>query len=118
MTAQFAELQDRFSELENFRLLSVSVNPEYDTPEVLKSYGDNYGADHSRWTFLTGDREKIHRLALEGFHVGTEEDPIFHSTRFILVDRVGKIRGYYISTEQIEMERLWTDAELLLDESL
>jgi protein SCO1/2 len=118
MTAQFAELQDRFSELENFRLLSVSVNPEYDTPEVLKSYGDNYGADHSRWTFLTGDREKIHRLALEGFHVGTEEDPIFHSTRFILVDRVGKIRGYYISSEKDEMERLWADAELLLDESL
>ena len=50
--------------------------------------------------------------------MGTEEDPIFHSTRFILVDRVGKIRGYYISSEKDEMERLWADAELLLDESL
>lgn len=118
MTAQFAELQDRFSEKDDFRLLSVSVNPEYDTPEVLREYGDEYGADHSRWTFLTGDRKKIHSLAWEGFHVGTEEDPIFHSTRFILVDRAGKIRGYYISTEMVEMERLWADVELLLSESL
>ena len=118
MTAQFSELQDRFSDQEDFRLLSISVNPEYDTPEVLKRYGDDYGADHSRWTFLTGDREKIRSLAWEGFHVGKEEDPIFHSTYFILVDKEGKIRGYYISSEKNEIERLWTDAELLLSGSL
>ena len=118
MTAQFSELQDRFSDQEDFRLLSISVNPEYDTPEVLKRYGDDYGADHSRWTFLTGDREKIRSLAWEGFHVGKEEDPIFHSTYFILVDKEGKIRGYYISSEKNEIERLWTDTELLLSGSL
>jgi len=118
MTSQFSELQDRFSDQEDFRLLSISVNPEYDTPEVLKRYGDDYGADHSRWTFLTGDREKIRSLAWEGFHVGKEEDPIFHSTYFILVDKEGKIRGYYISSEKNEIERLWTDAELLLSGSL
>ena len=118
MTSQFSELQDRFSDQEDFRLLSISVNPEYDTPEVLKRYGDDYGADHSRWTFLTGDREKIRSLAWEGFHVGKEEDPIFHSTYFILVDKEGKIRGYYISSEKNEIERLWTDTELLLSGSL
>ena len=118
MTAQFSELQDRFLDQEDFRLLSISVNPEYDTPEVLKRYGDDYGADHSRWTFLTGDREKIRSLAWEGFHVGKEEDPIFHSTYFILVDKEGKIRGYYISSEKNEIERLWTDTELLLSGSL
>ena len=118
MTSQFSELQDRFSDQEDFRLLSISVNPEYDSPEVLKRYGDDYGADHSRWTFLTGDREKIRSLAWEGFHVGKEEDPIFHSTYFILVDKEGKIRGYYISSEKNEIERLWTDTELLLSGSL
>lgn len=118
MTAQFADLQDRYSQSKDFRLVSISVNPEFDTPEVLKVYGDQYGADHSRWAFLTGDREEIHKLAWEGFHVGTEDDPIFHSLRFILINRTGKIHGYYISTEPEELERLRNDVKMLLSESL
>ncbi len=115
MSSQFTELQDRFSHLPYFRLLSISVNPEYDTPQVLTEYGDRYNADHSRWSFLTGDREAIHKLAVDGFHVGSVEDPVFHSTRFILVDRDGQIRGYYISSEMDEMKKLWRDVERLAE---
>lgn len=117
MTSQFTELQDRFSENPDFRLLSISVNPEYDTPAVLKEYGDRYSADHSRWSFLTGAREDIHDLAVNGFHVGSVEDPVFHSTRFILVDRKSRIRGYYISSEQEDMEKLWNDVYVLIHSS-
>ncbi|MCH8011247.1 MAG: SCO family protein [Candidatus Marinimicrobia bacterium] len=117
MTSQFTELQDRFSENPDFRLLSISVNPEYDTPAVLKEYGDRYSADYSRWSFLTGTREDIHDLAVNGFHVGSVDEPVFHSTRFILVDRQSRIRGYYISSEQEDMKKLWNDVSVLIHSS-
>ena len=117
MSGQFTELQSRFGNASDFRLLSISVNPDYDTPEVLKEYGDRYGADHDRWRFLTGKKDRIHELAVEGFKVGSVEDPIFHSTRFILLDSKARIRGYYISSELEEMQQLWRDVELLAEVS-
>ena len=117
MSGQFTELQSRFGNASDFRLLSISVNPDYDTPEILKQYGDRYGADHDRWRFLTGKKDRIHELAVEGFKVGSVEDPIFHSTRFILLDSKARIRGYYISSELEEMQQLWRDVELLAEVS-
>jgi protein SCO1/2 len=89
------------------------VNPDYDSPEILREYGGRYGANYNKWRFLTGDREAIHELAVDGFKVGSVEDPIFHSTRFILLDDKARIRGYYISSELEEMQQLWRDVELL-----
>ena len=114
MMSQYTELQDRFSNFRKLNLLSISVYPEFDTPPVLKEYGDRYKANHDKWTFLTGDRNEIHRLAVDGFQVGSIEDPVFHSTRFILVDDKAQIRGYYISTELEDMQKLWRDAEILV----
>ncbi|MFQ6616809.1 MAG: SCO family protein [Fidelibacterota bacterium] len=113
MSGQFAQFQKRFSPMRDFRLLSISVNPEYDTPAILREYGNRFGADHTRWTFLTGDPGAIHRLAVDGFHVGSIEKPMFHSTRFVLVDSKGQIRGYYISSETQEMARLERDLKSL-----
>ena len=114
MMSQYTDLQDRFSNFRKLNLLSISVYPEFDTPPVLKEYGDRYNANHDKWTFLTGDRNEIHRLAVDGFQVGSIEDPVFHSTRFILVDDKAQIRGYYISTELEDMQKLWRDAEILV----
>ena len=113
MSGQFAELQSRFSNAPDLNLLSISVNPDYDSPEILREYGGRYGANYNKWRFLTGDREAIHELAVDGFKVGSVEDPIFHSTRFILLDDKARIRGYYISSELEEMQQLWRDIELL-----
>ena len=113
MSGQFAELQSRFSNAPDLNLLSISVNPDYDSPEILREYGGRYGANYNKWRFLTGDREAIHELAVDGFKVGSVEDPIFHSTRFILLDDKARIRGYYISSELEEMQQLWRDVELL-----
>ena len=113
MSGQFAELQSRFSNAPDLNLLSISVNPDYDSPEILREYGGRYGANYNKWRFLTGDREAIHELAVDGFKGGSVEDPIFHSTRFILLDDKARIRGYYISSELEEMQQLWRDVELL-----
>ena len=115
MSSQFTELQSRFENASDLNLLSISVNPEYDTPEILREYGERYGADYDKWHFLTGDKEAIHKLAVDGFKVGSIEEPIFHSTRFILLDEKARIRGYYISSELEEMQQLWHDVELLAE---
>jgi len=94
----------------------VSVNPEYDSPAVLKKYANKYGAVHANWHFLTGAREKIKELAVESFKVGDIKDPIFHSAKFILVDRDNQIRGYYEGTETDEVKVLFKDIALLLKE--
>lgn len=109
MTSQFADIQHHFFNEKDVNLLSISVNPEYDAPPILIEYGDHYDANYDRWVFLTGDREEIHRLAAEGFHIGSMENPVFHSTRFVLLDKNARIRGYYISSELEEMQRLWSD---------
>ena len=79
MSGQFAELQSRFSNAPDLNLLSISVNPDYDSPEILREYGGRYGANYNKWRFLTGDREAIHELAVDGFKIGSVEDPIFQS---------------------------------------
>lgn len=104
---------------DELRLVSFSVDPEYDTPSTLAAYSARYDAQPERWSFLTGDREAIRDLAISGFHLGvvdaTEEDsePILHSTRFVLIDRQARIRGYYDGLDAHEVERLLADARRL-----
>ena len=101
------------------RLVSFSVDPANDTPEVLSAYAKRYNADASRWLFLTGDQATIHRLSIEGFKLavetaGTEVEPIMHSSRFVLLDRNARVRGYYSMEDEGAFERLVADARKLL----
>ncbi len=101
-------------------MVSFTVDPARDTPEVLAEYAKRYGALAERWTFLTGDKTALHELSIKGFKLavddmnGSEAEPIVHSTRFVLVDRMGQIRGYYSGTEEEELKRLSADVEKLL----
>lgn len=103
------------------RLVSFSVDPENDTPEVLTKYAAEYGADLASWSFLTGDYETIAKTAEEGFKVGLsgKADPnaehmgITHGSHLVLVDRKGVIRGYYRTREDAELDRLLADAKKL-----
>ena len=107
------------------RLVSISVDPEHDQPAVLADYAERYGAS-DRWLFLTGDRDEIHRLAGEGMHLGFDPNPplvplqegdnIFHSNRFVLVDGLGRVRGYYDSESSEDLEVLRRDLLGLLEE--
>lgn len=104
-------------------LVSFSVDPERDTPEVLARYAARYHADAKRWLFLTGKRSDLHQLLLEGFRVSVAQlspddprvvqEPIVHSDRFVLVDSRLRIRGYYRGTETESVARLLRDVEIL-----
>ncbi|MBI5092097.1 MAG: SCO family protein [Candidatus Hydrogenedentes bacterium] len=116
MTARMAKLQEQFKNQPGVRFVSISVNPEFDTPAVLAEYGKQNGANPDRWTFLTGDSNAIQKVAAEGFKFGTMDEPIMHSTRFALVDRQGRMRGSYIATDDASIRKLPNDIESLLKE--
>lgn len=94
------------------RLVSFSVDPEHDTPESLKRYASNAGADAEHWRFLTGERRAIRKLIRQGFGLPAEDDraeasvPIIQSRQLVLVDRAGRIRGYYDGLESESRDEL------------
>lgn len=116
MTLRMARLSRDLPADLPLRLVSFTVDPDYDTPEVLERYAKSFKAPES-WLFLTGGREEMHRLSKEGFKLavdasgGSEEEPILHSTRFVLVDGEGKIRGYYEAFDEESMKKLRRDLE-------
>jgi len=105
----------------DLRLVSFSVDPAYDTPDVLRTYAERLGASESGWLFLTGERQALYDLIKDGFRLSVADaepggDPnelITHSDRFVLVDRGGRIRGYYHGTEEESVNRLLADIDSL-----
>ena len=117
MSSRMATLQRDLRSEDNLRLVSISVDPEFDTREVLAKYAAQYHADEGRWFFLTGDKTAIHHLAKSGFLVGGVDDVTLHTTRFVLVDRQGRVRGYYSSSDEEDLRKLGNDARALLRET-
>ncbi|MCC6746169.1 MAG: SCO family protein [Deltaproteobacteria bacterium] len=124
LTKRMAELQQATrSHGEKLKLVSISVDPEFDQPKVLAEYAARFAADGRRWFFLTGPLEQIKGTVVQGFKVGLERkkpgsDPadLFHGSHFVLVDRASRIRGYYQATDNAPYDALLRDAERLLDE--
>jgi protein SCO1/2 len=120
ISTRMSELQ-RPLEKSEVHLVSFSVDPEKDTPEVLRAYADKLRKEPFRWDFLTGPRDAIHSLSRDGFKLGlsdgAEEDggPV-HTTRFVLVDRHGTIRGYYDALAPDAVTKLLADANHLFRE--
>lgn len=120
MTKQMTRLQWMLEDesYNDVHFLSYTVNPEHDTPEVLKSYALEQGADLSKWTFLTGDQKAIFDLGFEGYLLSTQEDELapggfLHSSMFVLLDRDRHIRGFYDGTSTKEVDDLVTDIKML-----
>ena len=114
---------------ENVGIASISIDPTYDTPEVLKDYAQAYGITHPNWNFLTGDKEEIFQLSNEGFNLYAaegmdEEDQFQHSGYFALIDQEGSIRSridengnpiiYYDGLSEEGVQMLIEDIEKLL----
>ncbi len=116
MTEEMVRLQNEFASESELRFVSFSVDPERDTPAVLSRYADDFGVDGRSWAFLTGEKTSIYQLAHEGFNLATGHrgSEILHSTRFVLVDRQGKVRGYYDSRSKANLQRLRRDIKTLL----
>ena len=116
ITKNMAKLHRIFLENDGVRLVSISVNPETDSSEILAQYARKHNADTRRWYFLTGPRDAIQSLSVKSFKIGSVEDPIFHSDRFVLVDRHSRIRGYYNGTKEEDLETLMKDILIILKE--
>lgn len=95
------------------RLVSFTVDPDNDTPPVLAAYAQRFGADASRWSFLTGAKATLNMLDQDAFKLGTIGAGMDHSTRFVLVDKKGQIRGYYGIAEGDPVAKIARDAARL-----
>ena len=114
MTGNMNLIHKSFKNDDQVRIVSISVYPEYDTPEVLKEYASRYDANTDRWHFLTGPEEDVKDVIKNGFKMGDYEDIIFHSEKFALIDQVGNIRGYYNGMKTEDVNNLKKDIIYLL----
>ncbi len=114
MALEMGKLQTKFADSPNIRFLSISVDPTNDSPKTLTEYGASIGAIPGKWNFATGDGDSIVALSEKGFKLPASTWPAEHSTRFVLVDKKGQIRGYYESTDPEWMKTLVKDIGRLL----
>jgi protein SCO1/2 len=120
ISTRMSELQKPL-EKTDVHLVSFTVDPIKDTPEVLRGYAEKLRAQSGRWDFLTGDQSVIYHLSREGFKLAVSDGsaeagvPV-HSTRMVLVDRHGEIRGYYEATDADAVTKLLADTSHLLRE--
>jgi protein SCO1/2 len=142
-SAELARLQAEFADSGDLRLVSITVDPERDTPAALAAYAEKFVADPARWWFLTGEKRAIYRLAKDGFRLGVVDPPdpagqtaalldvlspapawathgsqglIMHSSRLVLVDRAARIRAYH-QLEPDSLERLRRNLTAVLRET-
>ncbi len=125
MNRNMVDVQTEFANNPEVVILGFTVDPETDTPERLRAYGEQYGVQKGKWHYLTGDKKTIYTLARESFKLGVEEVPedqrgsehdFIHSEKFILVDKQGRIRGYFAGTHKPDVQRLMQDIYTVLEE--
>ncbi len=119
MSKEMERVNDMFRDEDRVQILSISIDPTYDTPEVLKQYADDHRAEAGKWDFLSGDKLETYELARCGFVLPTIDglgvpDDFIHSDKFILVDELGRIRGYYSGTNREDVDLLMLETKVLL----
>lgn len=121
MSDQLERVQDKFKNDSDFVILSHSVNPEGDSVSVLFDYAQKHRAIKDKWFFLTGDKKQIYDLARTSYFAtamkgdGGDNDFI-HSEQFALIDKEGRIRGFYDGTDRAEVSRLMDEVLVLMNE--
>lgn len=121
MSHQLRRVQDTFLNEKNFLILSHTVNPDHDSAEVLKIYGEKYGAVKGKWHLLTGNKKSIYDLAKYDYLVNADEtegegDLFIHSELFLLIDKEKRIRGMYDGTDSLQVNQLIKDIRTLFKE--
>lgn len=125
MNDQMRRIQFEFADNDDVRLMSFTVDPKTDTVEQMKRYSDDHGAKKGQWHFLTGSKEALYELARKSFFIlkpaeaqnlGDVGSDFIHTNNFVLVDRQGRIRGYYDGTSRMEVDELMKDMYRLLEE--
>jgi protein SCO1/2 len=113
MSSRMRQIQSATAGLPDVRLVSFTVDPAHDTPAVLAEYAKHFLAQAGRWYFLTGDQAKLDALGFKAFHLNRVDGNFDHSTRFTLIDRQGRIRGYYAFNDDDFPKRLIADVRSL-----
>ncbi|MGY6559542.1 MAG: SCO family protein [Nitritalea sp.] len=118
MSTEMERVDDAFRGDDRVQIFSISIDPEYDTPEVLREYADFHRAS-DKWHFLTGDKDAIYELARCGFILptidgGDDPEEFVHSDKFVLIDDQGRIRGYYSGTNRKDVDLLILETKVLL----
>jgi cytochrome c oxidase assembly protein subunit 15 len=115
MVVRFEELYRKFAHSDKVRLVSITVDPEVDSLPRLREYAAAHGVADDRWVFLRGEMPQVRELCENGFKVSAEL-PGMHTTKFVVVDAAGKIRGYYDYDDQTALDRLEQDVAQLVSE--
>ena len=125
MTDNMVWLQKKLKNHPEIKLLSFSVTPDIDTPEVLKKYAIEKGVDDARWNLVTGEKKDIYYLARKSYlavKTGKPEElfDMVHTENFILVDKNKRIRGFYDGTNlnQLTNDSKTKNMEQLLEDIL
>ena len=124
-SAKMAVLQGRtLDRTDGLQLVSFSVDPDYDTPEVLAEYSQRFGADPTFWRFLTGPTDQVRAVVTDGMKMfmGDAEqvetpDALMHGSHFVLIDGEMNIRGFYEVDDEKTVDTLLRDLELIRQES-
>lgn len=119
MSKEMERVNDMFREEDRVKILSISIDPEYDTPKILQEYANDHGAQAGKWDFLSGDKLETYQLARCGFVLPTIDgmgvpDDFVHSDKFVLIDEQGRIRGYYSGTNREDVDLLLLETKILL----
>ncbi|MFN8309016.1 MAG: SCO family protein [Chitinophagales bacterium] len=122
MTNQLERVQQAFIKDRNFRIISMTVDPDRDSLEALRAYAKTHGAISGRWIFLRAPKEVTYKTAKDGFYLVAKEDEdgaeaFVHSEKLTLVDYNGVIRGYYDGTDSLQVNKLMQDLVLVLRET-
>lgn len=126
MNTEMQRVQEAYKNNPDFKILSLTVDPEIDTVAQMKQYAEGHGAVKGQWHFLTGKKEDLYKLARTSFFVlkpaeaqnlGDAGSDFIHTNNFVLVDQQLRIRGYYDGTNSHEVDKLIRDIQRLLDTS-
>ena len=120
LTSNMKKVQDVFFAEEGVRLLSHSVTPVADSVAVLSAYGEANGVDPDRWWLLTGPKPEVYKLARKSYFAALDEgdggfQDFVHTENIVLVDTLGRLRGFYDGTDLDEVNRLVRDVQFALD---
>jgi protein SCO1/2 len=116
MSSRFRRIEKTFTNRSDLKLLSLTVDPQRDTVPAIAEYARKFGAEPGRWFFLTGPMDRLNTLCRNVFMLGNVDGNLDHSTRFVLVDRSRRIRGFYRSEDSESLQQLMRDIQLLLKE--
>ena len=115
MAGNMSILYKAFETNDRVQLVSISVDPATDSLPLLREYAQRQGVTDNRWLFVRGEQEDIIRIAEKQFRLAADALPMMHSIKFVLVDELGQIRGYYTGTDPNSVDSLKADIKELLN---